>query len=747
MGFRKLRPIYNIKNKMADNVTNNKIVTTVELDATAAAMDIVKLNSIASDSTQDLATRLDAKNKQIKIQNDLNKKNISDLEKQVKSLKGVDGSEKELIKTQKKLEKVKLTELKVNQRNEKQQRKLQDAYGKSKGALNKLDNATGGMITRLKLLAANPIVLFFTLLVGALTLLKEAFTSSEEGQNRWAKALAVVDVVLGNLLDIVAKLAEGLVDIFSNPMEALRNFGTLIKENIVNRFEGLMELVPQLGKAIGLLFDGEFSKAGEVAANAVAKVTLGVEDVVGKVKEATEAVKEFVKEQEKEGNAAAKVADMRANADKIERGLIVRRSVLESKIAEARLKAKKEDDFTAKERKAFLLEAQSLEDELINKETKYLELRRDAQILENTFSRTNKENKTKEAEAIAAVNLQQAKRAKRAKKIQTELNTVTKQAATEEKRVAKEVSDFKKALEIEEDESGLDKAERERAQRLLDLEELTLNETEKTQLKLDIEAKYNEDLRVLKHEESIVNAESQNELDQIEIDRKRARGEDTLQMELDLLEKKRLQDVEQAGLSAKEIEVINAKAADGKQKIKDKENKHMFKSDEEALRAGVDMAADAFGISQEVAVARMIMNAPEAISNVWSQAAKQPTLPQVALHGAVGTAMTIAPIAKGLIDIKKTRFPGKKKRPLPPTPNIAVPSAPTGIGTSNIADLSAQNASRTGTDSSIGDSARTAALRNSQSNGGGSRVAFYEGTYQEFRRGIDFRDGHSTVGG
>jgi len=474
---------------MADNVTNNKIVTTVELDTTAAAMDIVKLNSVASDSTQDLATRLDAKNKQIKIQNDLNKKNIADLEKQVKSLKGVDGSEKELIKTQKKLEKAKLAEVKVNERNAKQQRKLQDAYGKSKGALNKLDNATGGMITRLKLLAANPIVLFFTLLVGAVKLLKEAFTSSEEGQNRYAKAVAVVEAILGNLLDLVADLAETLVDLVSNPMESIKSFGAAIKQNITNRLDGLMELIPALGKAISLLFDGEFSKAGETAANAVAKVTLGVDDVVGKVKKATGAVKEFIKEQEKEGNAAARVADMRAKADKIERGLIVRRSELESKIAEARLKAKKEDEFSAEERKAFLLEAQSLEDELIDKETKYLELRRDAQILENTFSRTSKENKTKEAEAIAAVNLQQAKRATRAKKIQTELNTVTKQAATEEKRIAKEISDFKKGLEVEEEESARDKAQRERDQRLIDLQNLELDETQKNQLKKDIEAR------------------------------------------------------------------------------------------------------------------------------------------------------------------------------------------------------------------------------------------------------------------
>lgn len=732
---------------MADNVTNNKIITTVELDTSMAAQEIVKLNSLASDSTQDLSKRLDAKNKQIEIQNKLNKKNISTLEKEVKSLKGVEGAEKDLIKAQKKLEKAKLNEVKVTERNAKTQRKLATAYGQSKGAMNKLDNATGGMITRFKLLAANPIVLFFTILVGALTLLKEAFTSSEEGQNRWAKALAVLDAVLGNLLDIVANLAEGLVDMFSNPMEALSNFGTLIKENIINRFEGLMELIPQLGKAIGLLFDGKFSEAGEVAANAVAKVTLGVEDVVGKVKKATEAVKGFIKEQVKEGNAAARVADMRAKADKIERALIVRRSVLESKIAEARLKAKKEDEFTAAERKVFLLEAQKLEDELIDKETAYLELRRDAQILENTFSRTNKENLTKEAEARAAVNLQNAKRAKRAKKIQTELNTVTKEAAAFDKKIAKEVSDFKKALEVEEEESGLDKAERERAQRLLDLEELTLTETEKTQLKLDIEAKYNEDLRVLKSEEAIVNAEAQNELDQLEIDRKRANGEKTLELELELLERKRLQDVEQEGLTAKQIEVINTKASDAKQKLKKKENKYLFKSDEEAMKAGVDMAADAFGISQEVAVARMIMNAPEAVSNIWSQAAKQPTLPQVALHGAVGTAMVIAPIAKGLIDIKKTRFPGKKTRPSRGGGNISVPTAPTGVGSSNIEDLSAQNASRTGVDVAISDNATASALRNSTARGAGQTVAFYEGAYQDFRDSVGFREGHSTIGG
>ena len=128
---------------MADNVTNNKITTTVELDVDQAAIDIVKLNSLASDSTKELSDRVDAKNKQIKIQNDLNKKTISDLEKQVKGLENIKGKEKEYEKAKAKLVKAKLNEVKITERNSKAQAKLTSQYGKSKGAVNKLNKATG----------------------------------------------------------------------------------------------------------------------------------------------------------------------------------------------------------------------------------------------------------------------------------------------------------------------------------------------------------------------------------------------------------------------------------------------------------------------------------------------------------------------------------------------------------------------------------------------------------------------------
>ena len=315
------------------------------------------------------------------------------------------------------------------------------------GVTSAADQATGGAITKFKGLTSTikGVTTGFKTLRGAIiatgigalvigvTSLVAAFNSSEEGQNKFAKILGVIGALTGNLVDLLADLGEKLISVFENPKQALLDFGNLIKENISNRFEGLTELIPQLGKAINLLFKGEFSEAGKVAGNAVAKVALGVEDLSGKIQGAIDKTKEFIAENVKEAQAAAKVADMRAKADKIERDLIVKRSKLESEVALLRLKARQEDQFSAEERKQALLDAQELEDQLLDDQTKYLELRRDAQILENTFSRTNKENLTLEAEAVAAVNNQIAARANVARQLQRELNTIQGQVDAAEK--------------------------------------------------------------------------------------------------------------------------------------------------------------------------------------------------------------------------------------------------------------------------------------------------------------------------
>ena len=290
-----------------------------------------------------------------------------------------------------------------------------------------VSDATSGIMGMTKaviMFIATPLGAIIGAIVLALSALSAAFTGSEEGQNKWNKIVTVSGAIIGNFVDLLADLGEIIIAAFENPQEAVKAFAKLVKQNIINRFEGLMELIPALGKAVSLLFEGEFAEAGKVAGNAVAKVTLGVDDLGGKIDKATEKTKEFVAEQIKEGTAAAGVADMRAKADKIERKLLVERSKLESRIAVLRLKAKKEDEFSAADRKKALKEAQSLEDSLISKEVEYLQLRSEAQTLENTFSRSNKENLDKEATAQAQVNNKIAERSDKARTLQRELNTL-----------------------------------------------------------------------------------------------------------------------------------------------------------------------------------------------------------------------------------------------------------------------------------------------------------------------------------
>lgn len=315
--------------------------------------------------------------------------------------------------------------------------------GGAVSAFKSMQKGLAGLSTSFKTLGGAIAATGLGLLLLTITALGAAFTSSEEGQNKFAKIMAVIGAITGNLIDILADLGEKLISAFENPKQALIDFANLIKDNLINRFMGILELIPQLGKAITLLFKGDFYEAGKVAQDAVAKVVLGVENITDKTEAAIAATKEFLAEQVKEGNAAAKVADMRAKAAKVERALLVERSVKEAEIASLRLKSRQEEEFTAEQRKAFIEESQKLEDELLSKEVQALELRRDAQVLENTFSRTNIENLDKEAQAIAAVNDIQARRLTQQRATQRELNRVNKEiSAVEKARLAEEQKAF-----------------------------------------------------------------------------------------------------------------------------------------------------------------------------------------------------------------------------------------------------------------------------------------------------------------
>ena len=149
------------------------------------------------------------------------------------------------------------------------------------------------------------------LLVGLVAKLVQKFTENKAVAEALEVAFAGIGAVMNVIVDAAAPLGDLLIDLFTNPQqviedlkekltdlfgspkEALLNFANLLKENIINRFEGIFKLIPRLASAIGKLFEGDFSGAAKTAADAVGQVVLGVEDVTDNVAEAASAAADF----------------------------------------------------------------------------------------------------------------------------------------------------------------------------------------------------------------------------------------------------------------------------------------------------------------------------------------------------------------------------------------------------------------------------------------------------------------------
>jgi hypothetical protein len=354
----------------------------------------------------------------------------------------------------------------------------------------------------------------------AVTSLGQAFTRSEEGQNKFAKILGVIGSVVDNLLDLLANLGESIISVFENPKQAIKDFANLIKQNITNRFEGLLELIPNLGKAVSLLFKGEFKEAGKVATDAVGKVVLGVDSVTDSVNGAIEAVKEFGKEVASDAENAAKIADARAKAEKMARNLIVERAEAERKIAEIREKAADKENFTAAERIELLKEAGAISEDLANKESQVAKLRLDAKVLENSLAKSNKQALDEEAQLKADLINKETQRLKLQKALTAEVTTAIREEAAETKAAEatkkaakdKEAADEKLRLDAiqkirddfaakvkeKEAETELEKLALEEEKKLAELDKLNATEEQKLEiltyyagLRTDLEEKEN----------------------------------------------------------------------------------------------------------------------------------------------------------------------------------------------------------------------------------------------------------------
>ena len=109
------------------------------------------------------------------------------------------------------------------------------------------------------------------LLVIAIAAVTAAFTSTEEGQNKFAKIMGVIGAVTSVLVDRLAALGTALIDAFTKPQKALKGFRDSIKEYVTDQIALVTDGLGLLGSAIKKAFSGDFSGALEDAGEGVKK--------------------------------------------------------------------------------------------------------------------------------------------------------------------------------------------------------------------------------------------------------------------------------------------------------------------------------------------------------------------------------------------------------------------------------------------------------------------------------------------
>ena len=130
------------------------------------------------------------------------------------------------------------------------------------------------------------------LVVGLVAKLMEVFNKNQKVLDTFNTAMEVLSIAFNDLFGFIEKNIGNIVgwfkDIFENPQESIKDFGTAIKENLIERFNSLLEVFGHLGKAIGHLFKGEFAEAFDSVKDAGKEsidVFTGVDDSVDKITE------------------------------------------------------------------------------------------------------------------------------------------------------------------------------------------------------------------------------------------------------------------------------------------------------------------------------------------------------------------------------------------------------------------------------------------------------------------------------
>jgi hypothetical protein len=148
----------------------------------------------------------------------------------------------------------------------------------------------------------------------------EVFTGNQKVVDLFNVAINTIKVLFSDLVEVVFPAIEEALDaIFQDPVKAIKEFGTIVKDYVINYFQQLLNAMGALGKATLAFFSGDFKEASKQAKEAFSEVVDGIVGVeeggIEKVQKAAERLTKRVKEAVKEGEKLNKLEKEAAKAD------------------------------------------------------------------------------------------------------------------------------------------------------------------------------------------------------------------------------------------------------------------------------------------------------------------------------------------------------------------------------------------------------------------------------------------------
>lgn len=171
------------------------------------------------------------------------------------------------------------------------------------------------------------------ILLQAMGILKELFDNNQKTVDFFNTTFNTLQVAFSDFTKFISANIGGIADfftqIFNNPVESIKALGEGIKNNIIERFNSMLEVLGFVGDAMAKFFKGDFKGALDSVKSAgteMVDVLTGVDDSANKIAEGTtkaaKAISNYVVETVKQGQAMTETNKQAEIAEVLAQGLI-----------------------------------------------------------------------------------------------------------------------------------------------------------------------------------------------------------------------------------------------------------------------------------------------------------------------------------------------------------------------------------------------------------------------------------------